>query len=114
LWLGGPDFAVEIVSPDDASRDKLDFYARVGVRELLVIDRDASALELYRLQGRRMISVGRSIAGDTTTTLQSEVIPLSFRLIEGGARPLIEVHPRRERRAGRSNYVSDLIQRGGC
>src|SRR5262245_14269348 len=25
-WFGGPDFAVEIVSPNDRSRDKLGFY----------------------------------------------------------------------------------------
>ena len=38
-WLGGPDFAVEIVSRDDRSRKKFDFYAKVGVRELLLVDR---------------------------------------------------------------------------
>src|SRR4051794_22303199 len=27
FWLGGPDFAVEIVSPGDSAWDKLDFYA---------------------------------------------------------------------------------------
>jgi len=30
-WKGGPDFVVEVVSPDDRSRKKLDFYAKVGV-----------------------------------------------------------------------------------
>ena len=47
-WLGGPDFAVEIVSPDDRSRDKLAFYAGVHTRELLIIDRGPWRLELYR------------------------------------------------------------------
>jgi Uma2 family endonuclease len=28
-WLGGPDFAVEIASPEDDIRDKLPFYASV-------------------------------------------------------------------------------------
>ena len=42
-WLGGPDFAVEVISPDDRSREKFDFYARVGVRELLLIDRNPGA-----------------------------------------------------------------------
>jgi Uma2 family endonuclease len=93
FWLGGPDFAIEIVSPDDASRDKLEFYARVGVRELLIIDRDPWSLELYRLQGRRMISAGQSVGVTVpaAATLDSQVVPLCFRLIQGGARPLIEV-----------------------
>src|SRR5438105_1031774 len=34
-WYGGPDLAIEILSPRDRSRQKFAFYARVGVRELL-------------------------------------------------------------------------------
>ena len=29
-WLGGPDFAVEIVSEDDRTRDKIPFYSESG------------------------------------------------------------------------------------
>src|SRR5438067_2342139 len=36
-WFGGPDFAVEILSEEDRSRDKLGFYASVNVRELLLV-----------------------------------------------------------------------------
>ena len=36
---GPADFLVEIISPGDKSRDKLEFYAELRVRELLVIDR---------------------------------------------------------------------------
>ena len=39
-YCGGPDFCVEIASTGDRSRDKLGFYAAVGVRELLLVDRD--------------------------------------------------------------------------
>lgn len=39
-WLGGPDFAVEIITKNDRTREKLAFYARVRVRELLLVDRD--------------------------------------------------------------------------
>src|SRR4051794_30367769 len=38
-WLGGPDLAVEILSRGDRSRKKFAFYARIGVRELMLIDR---------------------------------------------------------------------------
>src|SRR5215210_581016 len=37
FWLGGPDFTIEIVSSGDRGREKLDFYAKVAVRELLLV-----------------------------------------------------------------------------
>src|SRR4029078_9090224 len=48
---GGPDAIVEIHSPGDESYEKLPFYAAVGVREVLVIDRDTKEPELYELIG---------------------------------------------------------------
>lgn len=48
-WFGGPDFAIEIVSPGDRALEKLDFYAAVGTRELLIIDRQPWQLTLYRI-----------------------------------------------------------------
>ena len=89
-WLGGPDFAAEIVSPGDRSRKKLPFYAKVGTRELLVIDRAPWSLELFRLQGETLESVGRSTADDSNP-LASEVVPLVFRLVPGEPRPRVEI-----------------------
>jgi Uma2 family endonuclease len=89
-WCGGPDLCVEIASPHDRSRDKLDFYAAIGVRELLVIDRSPWGLELYSLTRSRLESVGRSDA-TTSRALASEVVPASFRLVPNGAHPRIEV-----------------------
>jgi Uma2 family endonuclease len=48
-WQGGPDFLVEIVMPNDLARDKLPFYAKVNTREVMIVDRDPWALELYQL-----------------------------------------------------------------
>ena len=90
FWLGGPDFAIEIVSPKDASREKLDFYARVGVRELLIVDRQPWALQLYRLKDGELVDAGSS-ALPSSLPLRSEVVPLTFRLIPGTERPRIEV-----------------------
>ena len=89
-WCGGPDFCVEIASPGDRSRDKVDFYAGIGVRELLLVDRDPWALELCRLTAGRLEVAGRS---DLTRsdTLASNVLPVSFRLVAGKSRPQIEV-----------------------
>ena len=38
IWHQTADLVVEILSPDDATFDKLDFYRTHGVRELLVLD----------------------------------------------------------------------------
>lgn len=89
-WYGGPDFAVEIISPHDRSREKFDFYAAVGTRELLLIDRDPWALELYRLTGEELKLVGRSDL-ENAAVVTSEVAPLSWRLVPGEQRPRIEI-----------------------
>jgi Uma2 family endonuclease len=82
-WCGGPDFVVEIASPGDRSRQKLDFYAQIGVRELLLIGRDPWSLELFRIANGRLDPVAGPLA--------STVVPMSFRLIPGLPRPRIEV-----------------------
>ena len=90
-WLGGPDFAVEIVSRYDRSREKLDFYAKVGTRELLLVDRHPWALELYRLGEDGTLSlVGRSTAKQPDV-LPSQILPLSFHLEAGDDRPMIAI-----------------------
>src|SRR5688572_3993571 len=89
-WLGGPDFAVEILSPYDRSRDKLSFYADVSVRELLLVDRSPWALELYRLDNGRLVLDATSTLAKPQV-LRSQLMPLSFKLIPGSPRPVIEV-----------------------
>jgi len=89
-WFGGPDFAVEIISKYDRSRRKLPFYAKVGIRELLLVDRSPWTLELYRLQDNAMELVGRSTP-ETATLLSSVVLPVSFRLVPDTPDPRIEV-----------------------
>jgi Uma2 family endonuclease len=90
FWLGGPDFLVEIVSPDDQTYDKLPFYESIGTREVFVVDRKPWALVLYRLTDGKLLEAGRSSV-DNGNVLTSEVVPLSFRLLPGQARPQIEV-----------------------
>ena len=92
-WLGGPDLAVEIVSPRDRSREKLDFYAKVGTRELLLVDRDPWSLELYRLAEGELVLLGRSTV-EQPGVVQTEVVPLAWRLVAGAERPMIEVSQR--------------------
>lgn len=47
--------AVEILSPNDESRDKLPFYARVGVREVWLFDPKKHTVEMF--QARDGVSV---------------------------------------------------------
>lgn len=89
-WLGGPDFAVEVVSPDDKSRKKLDFYAKVGVRELMLLDREPWRIELHRAIEGKLVRIGLLQPG-SAESISSEVLPLSFRLLASSPRPTIEV-----------------------
>lgn len=90
-WVGGPNFGVEVVSPHDRTREKLEFYAKVGTRELLIVDRYPWALELYRLGDAGTLDlVGRSTP-EQPDALASRVLPLSFRLAAGADRPRIAV-----------------------
>ena len=89
-WVGAADFLVEIVSPDDHSRKKLSFYGQIGVRELLLIDRDPWVIELHRLAEGGLALAGTSTLADSAA-LVSEVLPLTFRLVPGDERPRIEV-----------------------
>ncbi len=90
FWEGGPDFAVEVVSRKDRTREKLDFYAKVGVRELLIVDRDTWQLELLRLTDDKLNSVGKSTV-EHSDLLASEVIPFTFKMESGEERPVIVV-----------------------
>jgi Uma2 family endonuclease len=54
---GGPDAVIEIRSPDDETYEKLPFFAALGVREVIVIDRDNKRPEIYRLAGPQYVAV---------------------------------------------------------
>jgi Uma2 family endonuclease len=89
-WFGGPDFAIEIVSPNDRTRKKIPFYEKVGTRELLIIDRRPWRLTLFRLIEGKLNEVGQSVL-DIRQILASEVVPLSYKLDGTVERPSILV-----------------------
>jgi len=90
FWFGGPDLAIEIVSPHDTVRKKLEFYEKVNTRELLIVDRDPWQLELHRLIDKKLVLVGTSTLADPAW-LASETVPLKLRLQPGEKRPMIEL-----------------------
>lgn len=95
-WFGGPDFAVEVMSRGDRSRQKFDFYAAVKVRELLFVDRRNWRLELHRFDGTAWRLIATSGIADAEA-LRSNVLNLSFRLVPGPKRPRIEVRSEDDR-----------------
>lgn len=89
-WQGGPDLAVEVVSPGERPQLKFRFYAKVGTRELLIVHRTPWALELYQLAGGKLVSAGRSDAANPAV-LASGVLPLTFALRDAEPRPVVDI-----------------------
>lgn len=54
---GPAELVVEILSPGDESRDKLEFYAARGVKEIWLIEPETRELELYVLRGTAYFAV---------------------------------------------------------
>jgi hypothetical protein len=75
---GGPDFLVEIQSPGDETDEKIPFYNKIQVQELLIIHRDTRRLRLYRHNGRQLALV-KPTTFQGGKWLVSQVVPLAFR-----------------------------------
>ena len=89
-WRGGVDFLIEVASPGDRTHEKISFYSRIGVVELLVLDRQSWTLELYRREQGQLQKLGQSSV-DAGEELTPSVVPLTFHLVSGDPRPRIEV-----------------------
>ena len=89
-WVGGPDFCVEIASPQEKVEEKLPFYASVGTQEVLLVLRAPYRLRLMRLSDSELLAVGESTIG-TPVWLESSVVPLAFRMAGESKAGVIEV-----------------------
>jgi Uma2 family endonuclease len=82
---GGPDAVLEIRSPADETYEKLPFFARLGVREVLVVDRDTKKPEVFRLAGSHYLAVAQDREGCVT----SECLGVRLRQVAGPPARLI-------------------------
>jgi Uma2 family endonuclease len=89
-WMGGPDFLSEILSEGDRAADKFPFYASVGVREILLINRNPWQLTIYHRGGAHFVEFGR-VDGVPSEPLTSRVLPISFSLAAGDKGPEVVI-----------------------
>src|SRR6266702_7121997 len=89
-WMGGPDFLVEVESPEDQIIRKIPFYSKIQVRELLIVHGTTRHLQLYRHDGQQLALVEASdFKGSKWLT--SKVLPLAFRRKLVRKQPLTEI-----------------------
>jgi Uma2 family endonuclease len=74
----GPDAVIEIRSPEDETYDKLPFYAALGVKEVIVVDRDSKQPEIFRLTGSQYVV----LQPDPDGWLRSLVLGIRVRRVE--------------------------------
>jgi Uma2 family endonuclease len=86
---GGPDAVIEVRSPSDETYEKLPFFAKLAVREVIVIDRDTKAVEVFRLSGE---AYNRTTA-EGEGRLQSETLSVRFSRTSAGRLLLEDLRP---------------------
>jgi Uma2 family endonuclease len=76
---GEAEVVVEILSPGDESREKLPFYAALGIREVWLIDPETRAFELYVLRG----GAYRAVVEDASGATRSPGLGVTLKLVDG-------------------------------
>lgn len=72
--LEGAELVVEVLSPHDESRKKFPFYARLGVREVWLLDPKTCVLEIYSLVAGSYVGVPSD---------HSPVLDIEIEIVEG-------------------------------
>lgn len=78
----GAELVVEIRSKGDETDDKIDFYAALGVREMLIVHPQIRIVELLRAVGDQLLTV----SSDTDGAVRSDVLGAQFATVEGHLR----------------------------
>lgn len=85
-WIdGGPSVVFEVRSPRDETYEKLPFYAMLGVREVVVIERDTRRPEVFRLAGKSYVAV----AADPEGRVPVEALRVRLAAREVDGRPVL-------------------------
>jgi Uma2 family endonuclease len=71
---GGPDAVVEVRSPGDETYEKFPFFARLGIKEVIVVHRDSKQPEIFRLAGPQYVA----LQPDPNGKLLSETMRVRF------------------------------------
>jgi len=74
---GAPIAVLEIRSPDDETYEKFDFWARLGVAEIIVIVPESRAVEVYRIAGDRYVAA----PADASGAVHATTIDVRFRTL---------------------------------
>jgi len=83
----GPDLVLEVRSPGDETDEKVSFYEKMSVGELLIVDRDSRMPDLFRLSGGKLTRVPAAADGWVT----SEALQASFQASDRLGRRLLHV-----------------------
>jgi Uma2 family endonuclease len=71
--------AIEVLSPDDESREKLPYYAARGVQELWLVDPATRAFEVYTLRGAEYFAIVANASG----VVRAPALGLELSVISG-------------------------------
>lgn len=87
---GVAELAIEVRSPGDESYDKVPFYAEVGCREVLIVDQNTLAMDLF-VRGERQPEAREyrlESLGVTVATLDGPALRITWEGIETVITPL--------------------------
>ena len=73
IWHDRAELVVEVLSPDDMTFEKLDFYTARGVRELLVVDWRDRSVRCFALQEGQRESVRSQVLDMRTTEVAAAI-----------------------------------------
>jgi len=76
---GRAELVVEVLSPRDESREKLEFYAMCEVQEVWLVDPQTRAFEVYSLRGRDYFVVGP----DRDGVVHAPVLAVALSVVDG-------------------------------
>lgn len=75
----GAELVLEIRSEGDETYEKVDFYSRLGIREMIIAHPKARRIELLRAIGGRLMPVQPGPDG----VIESEVLGITLRTVDG-------------------------------